>query len=161
MLQKDSYYCYNLSCNVFDYFCLFLIIGITMPKTLFNPVLLYLWLPCYLISLFVLTSTAFLLWLLLPFPRFIASPLLFPLFYVTHPLYSCASNTDLYLLLLLCHCYLDSYPCLTVFLTPPFHSFPCAPFYSFPHSFPCSPVLQFSLAPLSHSFPCFPLSGSR
>ena len=80
---------------------------------------------------------------------------------MTHPLYSCLTDTDLYPPLLLCHCYLNSYSCLTVFLTPPFHSFPCAPFYSFPHSFPCSPVLQFYLVPLSHSFPCFPLSGLR
>ena len=64
------------------------------------------------------------------------------------PPYSCLTGTDLYSPLLLCHCYLDSYPCLTVFLTLPFHSFPCSPFYSFPRSFPCSPVLQFS------SFPC-------
>ena len=116
--------CYNLSCNIFDCFRLFLIIGIVTPKTLFICVLLYLWLPCYFISLFVLTSTAFLLWLLFPFPHFIALPLLFLLSYVTHPLYPCLTGTDLYPPLLLCHCYLNSYPCLTVFFAPPFHSFP-------------------------------------
>ena len=128
-----------------------------MPKTLFICVLLYLWLPCYSISLFVLTSTAFLLWLLIPFPCFIASPLLFPLSYVTHPLYSCASNTALYPLY--------SYAIVISILTLSY-SFPYAPVSQFPLRpllqfssqlslfpcltvFPCSPVSQFSLFPLS------------
>ena len=126
-----------------------------MPKTLFIRVLLYLWLPCYLISLFVLTSTAFLLWLLIPFPCFIASPLLFPLFYVTHPPYSCASNTDLYPLYSCVIVILIPTPVLQFSLRPRFTVFlvPLLQFSSqlslFPclTVFPCSPVSQFSLFP--------------
>ena len=139
--------CYNLSCNIFDCFRLFLIIGIVTPKTLFICVLLYLWLPHYLISLFVLTSTAFLLWRLIPFPRFIASPLLFPLFYVTHPLYSCATNTDLYPL--------TPVSLLSRFL-PLSYSFPCAPVSQFSLRPPFTVFLTAFLVPLSYSFPLFP-----
>ena len=79
------------------------------------------------------------------------------LFYVTHPLYSCASNTDLYPL--------TPVSLLSRFL-PLSYSFPYAPvsqfslhpllqfssqLFLFPclTVFPCSPVSQFSLFPLS------------
>ena len=118
-----------------------------MPKTLFIRVLLYLWLPCYLIFLFVLISTAFLLWLLIPFLCFIASPLLFSLSYVTHPPYSCASNTDLYPLYSCVIVILIPTPVLQFFLRPRFTVFLTTPFTVFLTAF---------LVPLSYSFPLFP-----
>ena len=123
--------------------------GLATLKPYLSNVLPYLWLPCCLISLFVLTPTALLLWRLIPFPHFIASPLLFPLFYVTHPLYSCATNTDLYPL--------TPVSLLSQFL-PLSYSFPCAPV----SQFSLRPLLQFSsqlsLFPCLTVFPCSPVS---